>query len=148
MSAGLATAVYAASEGLSALTIDCRSFGGQAGASPRTGGAGRHARPPVGLTAAVTLILAGIAGSREPRQFLAAVITIAALTLTVCFGVPLVPQLGETPILYLDRPDLLAAAADGKARGAAMRPTAPAVATVAAAAMRPRPTRQRAGSGR
>jgi thioredoxin reductase (NADPH) len=33
--AGLATSVYAASEGLSALTIDCRSFGGQAGASAR-----------------------------------------------------------------------------------------------------------------
>ena len=33
--AGLATAVYAASEGLSVLTIDCRSFGGQAGASAR-----------------------------------------------------------------------------------------------------------------
>jgi thioredoxin reductase (NADPH) len=33
--AGLATAVYAASEGLSALVLDCRSFGGQAGASAR-----------------------------------------------------------------------------------------------------------------
>jgi thioredoxin reductase (NADPH) len=33
--AGLATAVYAASEGLSALVVDCRSFGGQAGASAR-----------------------------------------------------------------------------------------------------------------
>lgn len=33
--AGLATSVYAASEGLSALTVDCRSFGGQAGASAR-----------------------------------------------------------------------------------------------------------------
>jgi thioredoxin reductase (NADPH) len=33
--AGLATSVYAASEGLSVLTIDCRSFGGQAGASAR-----------------------------------------------------------------------------------------------------------------
>jgi thioredoxin reductase (NADPH) len=33
--AGLATAVYAASEGLSAVVIDCRSFGGQAGASAR-----------------------------------------------------------------------------------------------------------------
>jgi len=32
---GLATAVYAGSEGLSVLTIDCRSFGGQAGASAR-----------------------------------------------------------------------------------------------------------------
>ena len=32
---GLATAVYAASEGLSVLVIDCRSFGGQAGASAR-----------------------------------------------------------------------------------------------------------------
>ena len=31
--AGLATAVYAASEGLSVLALDCRSFGGQAGAS-------------------------------------------------------------------------------------------------------------------
>ncbi len=29
--AGLATAVYAGSEGLSVLVIDCRSFGGQAG---------------------------------------------------------------------------------------------------------------------
>jgi len=33
--AGLATAVYAASEGLSVLVLDCRSFGGQAGASER-----------------------------------------------------------------------------------------------------------------
>jgi len=33
--AGLATAVYAASEGLSVLLLDCRSFGGQAGASAR-----------------------------------------------------------------------------------------------------------------
>lgn len=33
--AGLATTVYAASEGLSVLAIDCRSFGGQAGASAR-----------------------------------------------------------------------------------------------------------------
>src|SRR6202011_2400353 len=33
--AGLATAVYAASEGLSVLTLDCRAFGGQAGASAR-----------------------------------------------------------------------------------------------------------------
>jgi thioredoxin reductase (NADPH) len=33
--AGLATAVYAASEGLSALVLDSRAFGGQAGASAR-----------------------------------------------------------------------------------------------------------------
>ncbi|MGA9334665.1 MAG: FAD-dependent oxidoreductase [Rudaea sp.] len=33
--AGLAAAVYAASEGLSALVLDCRVFGGQAGASAR-----------------------------------------------------------------------------------------------------------------
>jgi thioredoxin reductase (NADPH) len=33
--AGLATAVYTASEGLSVLVLDCRSFGGQAGASAR-----------------------------------------------------------------------------------------------------------------
>src|SRR4029078_3867794 len=33
--AGLATAVYAASEGLHVMVIDCRSFGGQAGASAR-----------------------------------------------------------------------------------------------------------------
>jgi thioredoxin reductase (NADPH) len=33
--AGLAASVYAGSEGLSVLTIDCRSFGGQAGASAR-----------------------------------------------------------------------------------------------------------------
>ena len=33
--AGLATSVYAASEGLSVLTLDYRSFGGQAGASSR-----------------------------------------------------------------------------------------------------------------
>jgi thioredoxin reductase (NADPH) len=32
---GLATAVYAASEGLSVVVLDCRSFGGQAGASAR-----------------------------------------------------------------------------------------------------------------
>lgn len=33
--AGLATAVYAGSEGLSVLVLDCRAFGGQAGASSR-----------------------------------------------------------------------------------------------------------------
>jgi thioredoxin reductase (NADPH) len=33
--AGLATSVYAGSEGLSVLVLDCRSFGGQAGASAR-----------------------------------------------------------------------------------------------------------------
>ena len=33
--AGLATAVYAASEGLATLVLDCRAFGGQAGASAR-----------------------------------------------------------------------------------------------------------------
>jgi thioredoxin reductase (NADPH) len=33
--AGLAAAVYAASEGLPTLVLDCRSFGGQAGASGR-----------------------------------------------------------------------------------------------------------------
>ncbi|MDT9598182.1 NAD(P)/FAD-dependent oxidoreductase [Sphingosinicella rhizophila] len=33
--AGLAASVYGASEGLSVLTLDCRSFGGQAGASAR-----------------------------------------------------------------------------------------------------------------
>ncbi len=33
--AGLATGVYAASEGLSVLVLDCRAFGGQAGASAR-----------------------------------------------------------------------------------------------------------------
>src|SRR5262249_51780890 len=33
--AGLAASVYAGSEGLSTLVLDCRSFGGQAGASAR-----------------------------------------------------------------------------------------------------------------
>ena len=33
--AGLATAVYGASEGLSVLVLDARAFGGQAGASAR-----------------------------------------------------------------------------------------------------------------
>lgn len=33
--AGLATAVYAASEGLQVLVVDCRAYGGQAGASAR-----------------------------------------------------------------------------------------------------------------
>src|SRR5262249_53346070 len=33
--AGLATGVYAGSEGLSVLVLDCRAFGGQAGASAR-----------------------------------------------------------------------------------------------------------------
>ena len=32
---GLASAVYAASEGLSVIALDCRAFGGQAGASAR-----------------------------------------------------------------------------------------------------------------
>ena len=50
--AGLATAVYAASEGLRVVVLDCRSFGGQAGASARienylgfpTGISGRRSR--------------------------------------------------------------------------------------------------------
>src|SRR5947207_11838887 len=33
--AGLATAVYSASEGMRVVVLDCRSFGGQAGASAR-----------------------------------------------------------------------------------------------------------------
>ena len=33
--AGLAAAVYGASEGLSVIVLDCRAFGGQAGASAR-----------------------------------------------------------------------------------------------------------------
>ena len=33
--AGLAASVYAASEGLNVLALDCRAFGGQAGASSR-----------------------------------------------------------------------------------------------------------------
>lgn len=33
--AGLAASVYAASDGLDVLTLDCRAFGGQAGASAR-----------------------------------------------------------------------------------------------------------------
>ena len=33
--AGLAAAVYAGSEGLRSLVLDCRAFGGQAGASAR-----------------------------------------------------------------------------------------------------------------
>ncbi len=33
--AGLATAVYAASEGLRVVVLDCRAYGGQAGASSR-----------------------------------------------------------------------------------------------------------------
>src|SRR4029453_14440146 len=33
--AGLSTAVYAASEGLRVVVLDCRSYGGQAGASAR-----------------------------------------------------------------------------------------------------------------
>jgi hypothetical protein len=36
VSAGLATAVYAGSEGLSVLALDCRAFGGQPGASARS----------------------------------------------------------------------------------------------------------------
>ena len=47
--AGLATAVYAASEGLHVVVLDCRSFGGQAGASARIenylGFPDRHLRP-------------------------------------------------------------------------------------------------------
>jgi thioredoxin reductase (NADPH) len=42
--AGLATAVYAASEGLSVVVLDCRSFGGQAGA--RRGSRTISAFPP------------------------------------------------------------------------------------------------------
>ena len=45
--AGLATAVYAASEGLSVIVFDCRAFGGQAGASARieTASTFRTSRP-------------------------------------------------------------------------------------------------------
>jgi thioredoxin reductase (NADPH) len=50
--AGLATAVYAASEGLSALVLDQRAIGGQAGASSRIenylGFPDRHIRPGTG----------------------------------------------------------------------------------------------------
>ena len=50
--AGLATAVYAASEGLSVVVLDARAFGGQAGASARIenylGFPDRHFRPGAG----------------------------------------------------------------------------------------------------
>ena len=52
--AGLATAVYAASEGLRVVVLDCRAFGGQAGASARIenylGFPDRHLRPGAGRT--------------------------------------------------------------------------------------------------
>ena len=44
---GLATSVYAASEGLSVLVLDCRSFGGQAGDPARIEGSTKT--PAVGL---------------------------------------------------------------------------------------------------
>src|SRR3989449_10027071 len=45
--AGLATAVYAASEGLSVIVIDARAFGGQAGASARLA---KYPRLPAGIS--------------------------------------------------------------------------------------------------
>ena len=53
--AGLATAVYAASEGLRVIVLDCRAYGGQAGASARIenylGFPDRHLRPGAGRAA-------------------------------------------------------------------------------------------------
>jgi len=43
--AGLAASVYAASDGLSVLVLDCRAFGGQAGASARIENSSPRASP-------------------------------------------------------------------------------------------------------
>src|SRR2546422_9228954 len=59
--AGLATAVYAASEGLSVLVIDARSFGGQAGASARIE---NYLGFPTGISGQA---LAGVAHTQAPE---------------------------------------------------------------------------------
>ena len=62
--AGLATAVYAASEGLSAVVLDCRAFGGQAGASARIE---NYLGFPTGITG-MALMGAGLQPSTEIRS--------------------------------------------------------------------------------
>jgi thioredoxin reductase (NADPH) len=63
--AGLATAVYRASEGWSVIVMDCRAFGGQAGASTR---ARVQAAAPRGLRANGRGRRRGTAGAGdEPR---------------------------------------------------------------------------------
>jgi len=75
--AGLAAAVYAASEGLSTLVLDCRAFGGQAGASARIE---NYLGFPTGITGAALMaraynlpelahssLMRARRNSREPR---------------------------------------------------------------------------------
>src|SRR5438132_8763392 len=73
--AGLATAVYAASEGLSVLVIDARSFGGQAGASARIE---NYLGFPTGISGQA---LAGRAYSQAPKFGASMLIPAEAATL-------------------------------------------------------------------
>ena len=77
--AGLATAVYAASEGLSVLVIDARSFGGQAGASARIE---NYLGFPTGISG---MALAGRAFT-QAQKFGATMMIPAAVTSLGCKG--------------------------------------------------------------
>src|SRR5438445_2860573 len=64
--AGLAVAVYAASEGLSVLVVDSRSFGGQAGASSRIG---NYLGFPTGITGQALTARAFLQAQKFGAQF-------------------------------------------------------------------------------
>lgn len=85
--AGLATAVYAASEGLEVAVLDCRAFGGQAGASARIE---NYLGFPTGITGQA---LAGRAFV-QAQKFGARVLVPAQVTALEC-------QPGATPALRL-----------------------------------------------
>lgn len=77
--AGLATAVYAASEGLSVLVLDARAFGGQAGASARIE---NYLGFPTGISGQA---LAGRAFT-QAQKFGAEMAIPACVTLLACIG--------------------------------------------------------------
>lgn len=86
--AGLATAVYAASEGLSVLVIDARSFGGQAGASARIE---NYLGFPTGISGQA---LAGRAYT-QAQKFGATMMIPAEIVGLDCDGSPLALQLAD-----------------------------------------------------
>jgi thioredoxin reductase (NADPH) len=63
--AGLATAVYAASESLTVLVVDCRAFGGQAGASARIE---NYLGFPTGITGMALMARAYLSLSKQLAQ--------------------------------------------------------------------------------
>src|SRR6266850_3911696 len=86
--AGLATAVYAASEGLSVLVIDARSFGGQAGASARIE---NYLGFPTGISGQA---LAGRAYT-QAQKFGATMLIPAEVVHLDCAGQPFALQLAD-----------------------------------------------------